>query len=562
MKGKRIEAKICKTKEKGVYAKISVIERMDGTYTLNGQLIDENHIRLDQDIQATKKANSKEEIPGAREALISKMMKKLSKAVSDTTPSFPVEKKELSFSSFYRTLPDDEKKELILDTWKAPSTIHQGISYFEGFLAILDNYSEYDTLSDPIITKQIENDLKKKTTDHKRFKSYDGSAERRFSLHLNHINEQYRILQTLAKKHGLTFPELSFDVIIEKGITVENEQIKALSDKIYVQFSHELSIVHKTNGLASGAVIMGCSMTRTAEACAPIWRDIIFYDDFAVYAVIKQVDGKVVTCSLKTESAYRMIIIPKFARDLLFSRKEWLMAQIDDAGNRLYPNDVLDYMPVVSKADDPSTMAESDELSAFVKALLSKLGCGREFWAAVDIMIEKEPDRDSDGEKLTDPSAYVLRRNACSWLCNSAGMNPYLVDALMGHRLPHSEADRANQIRRKDEWPKIAAQMERIVLDPIHSANPGVRPLSLNKGIQQKLESYNRIILEAEDDVELCVHVRAREYDDPIHMRLPVKCKKIDLPMVAPDCSFPDHCIGKWISVEQYELWMKDHSGP
>ena len=255
MKGYKLPTKQLKTKESGVFAKIHGIVRPDGTVTLNGQLIDENGIRLDLDIDGRKTARNAEEIEIATKSLINRLLKKYQMALSEATCSTTVEKDASVFTSAYRSLLEDEKRELVLDGWKAPRTIRQGMSYFESFLRILDSYSAYESISDPIIRKRIEEELKKKTTESKRFRKNDASAERRINMHLRNLNEQYSLLREKAQKHGYSLPELSFNVIVERGITIDNEQIKALSGKLYVQ---------PVAGLRT--------CTQEGFSCLPVWQ--------------------------------------------------------------------------------------------------------------------------------------------------------------------------------------------------------------------------------------------------------------------------------------------------
>ena len=548
MKGKKLPHKRIGLKTENVFAEISFILRKEGNVTVNGYLADQNGIRLDEDISGTKNANSEAEKDIVAEVLAKDLEKKLLKKRGLKKASPSVGSGDSVFKNAYFDLTEDQKKTLIPESWHAPRTISQGLSYFEAFLGLLDNkYSEFDDFDDPVTVKQIMTDLRARSEKHLRemTKKDDPNVEKRFNIHLGHLDYQYAAFRKAAEENGTLLPQLSFNPAKPLGILQEFEQIKALSMQALLKLSALFHKLNKTNGLVCGGVIMECAMARPAEACAPLWKNIVFFEDYALYCIVKQADGSIVSDYVKTQSAYRCIIIPKFGRDMLFERKEWLKSLVDENGDRRYPDDKLENMPAVSKADNPELMAEPEELSAFVKDLLSQLGCSKDFWATVDKMIENEPDRDSEGKILRDPTAYVLRRNACTWYCNAAGMNPFLVDALMGHKLPKSEANWANIIRREDEWPLIAEMMERVVLDQNHSAHPGFRPIKLQKDSNGEIIPYTRFLFEAEEDMTVYLGVTACEYDDPIKIILPRKANKLETPDVAPKTVFPDSTIGE-----------------
>ena len=286
------------------------------------------------------------------------------------------------------------------------------------------------------------------------------------------------------------------------------------------------------NGYAAAAVIMLCGMARTAEACAPLWREIYFGNQFAVYGILTQASGGFRVEELKSDNAYRPIILYKFAFDFLLARLEWLRSLKNEEGDRLYSEDMIMNMPVAADPTDSYKTANPHKVSKFIKELFALLGCGEAFWSAVNQAMEYEPDKDEYGHKIKDPSAYLLRRNWCTQLCNRAGMDPNKVDALMGHKL--RKKDIAKKLRRPDGWVRTAMQMERIVIDPNHSAHPLYNGIHVQADtIATDICPYTDYLITANDEIKLTLKLVSLECNDPIIITSMSKIK----------VDFPDICI-------------------
>ena len=231
MKGTKLPHKRIGLKTENAFAEISFILREEGNVTVNGYLADQNGIRLDEDISGTKNANSEAEKDIVAEVLAKDLEKKLLKKRELKKASPSIGSGDSVFKNAYFDLTEDQKKKLILESWNAPRTISQGLSYFESFLDLLDNkYSAFKDFDDPLTVKQIMTDLRAKSEKHLRVMTEkdDPNVERRFNIHLAHLDFQYAALRKAAEENGTLLPQLSFNPAKPLGIVQEFEQIKAL----------------------------------------------------------------------------------------------------------------------------------------------------------------------------------------------------------------------------------------------------------------------------------------------------------------------------------------------
>lgn len=460
------EVKVLQTKVPGVSAKINCQYYTDGSIALSGYLIDsKTGIRHDSDIHLTTKAVVGEQLPEKMQFLAGRLTKKYQETAKKVAPMKLANK---PFSQAYESLTDEERTSLCPPTWRAESTRKQGLAYFSStMLPLLDAIGlEIDAIDRNKILEAMQRAAEKNGN----FIGNPLATAGKVAQHVKDFNTLYPRLCNLRPQYGL--PEVVLHV---PGQTknVQVEQCKALPEEIRIQLAAILLRLIP-NGLALGGILMLTAMTRTAEACAPTFGDIVFLDTFAVFGVLWQSDGKVRIPDLKTASSYRVIILPRFAADAFRMRMSWLRDQ------GFSDEDILK-MPVVSAPNDPTHMASPNDLSSFLRKLFSLLGFTSSYWDAVDSMMRLEPDLNEDKTPLQDPTAYVLRRNGCTMCCNACGMDPDLVDALMGHALSRRCTTAWDRyIRRPDNWPDIAEQMEKVIYHPDHSANPAFCPISIH----------------------------------------------------------------------------------
>ena len=360
--------------------------------------------------------------------------------------------------------------------WRSADTRELYLKYFrKHFLELLSKAvaaNAYGPTVDEEIRTHILDEVKKNILrkDKAEDLSDEALTERakiRANDHIENCNFLYSAFR-LEIDNYLRYPEVHVpQYSVDRQIKAE--QCKALDWEVLVTLAALLRLCMAVTPLALGGILMMCSMLRTAEATAPQFGDILFFENFAVYAVLWQSDGSVRIADLKSDSAYRLVIIPKFALDCILKRMEELRAQG-------ISEDALKHAYVVSASDDPFRPANPNELSSFVRKLLTEIGCSEDFWAAAAELMHREPDELPNGKPLSDLLCYVLRRSGCTYLCNCSGLDPCIVDVIMGHLLRREDMHFTDEVKREEIWAMIADHMECIVLDPEHSAHPAFSP--------------------------------------------------------------------------------------
>lgn len=436
----------------------------DGSVRLSGYLADaRTGIRLDQDISGNIKVRTFNQIPDKRRILIARLTASYQQA---TTTRPTVALSSTPYTQAYNALSPAQRQQVLSPTWRAESTRRQALAYYVGtFLPLLDTYGLALDAED---AHAIVADLQRTAEQHGNHAGNTYTTQRTTIRHAQQCNYMYQAMRRMLPDYAL--PDLMLPVPARPK-SIQSEQCKALSLDIRIKLATAL-LTLIPNGLAMGGILMMTSMLRTAEACAPRFGDILFSECYAVYGVIWQTQGGLRIADLKNDSSYRPIILPQYAVDALRLRMTWLR-------NRGYTEEQISAMPVVSTPNDPTTMADPKALSSYIRQILIALGYNDEFWAAVDTLMQTEPDHDEVGTGvLMDPTAYLLRRAGCTLYCN-VGLDPHLVDALMGHKIKNDPDNWISKIRRPDCWSEIAAQMARAVFHPQHSNHPLISPIQL-----------------------------------------------------------------------------------
>lgn len=173
---------------------------------------------------------------------------------------------------------------------------------------------------------------------------------------------------------------------------------------------------------------------------------------------------------------------------------------------------------------------------------------------AVERAMIEEQDFDVFRRPERSLAAYGLRRHATSMLCNIAKMDPLLVDAILGHRLPRYAEDWGERIRRDDEWPAIIEMMERVVYDPDHTQNPFFRPtiLGQNSNKMEKDIPYQGYTLTATKTCKTVVSIKTLGNGE-VRYNLPVHSKQKNKVNAVPGTSGPYCSLGPLHSREEYE---------
>lgn len=355
--------------------------------------------------------------------------------------------------------------------WRAESTRRAALTYYERRSIPLIQLM-LDRMGDPLALQEAQQEylaLARSRTDRG-----EANAIETANAHINAANLLYEASRHLLPQYDL--PPIEIPLFIAGGV-VPPEQAKALPRDDLVRLAELIRLDAAETPLAASAALMMASMLRPAEAC-PKYGEIIDCGDYGVYAALHNIAGGERIASMKTRNAYRQVILPKYAMDIVRECREALQKQgygdseINDAYVAHHPQNI--HRP-----------ADPRDISRYVKNKLELLGYNSTYWCGMEIVAQTEPDADERGNALTDVTAYLLRRSGCTYLCNCTSvplpngrsvMPHGLVDALMGHRLRGEDAWWAEWIRREDNWPIIAQVLEGIILDPNHSAHPAYAP--------------------------------------------------------------------------------------
>ena len=400
--------------------------------------------------------------------------------------------------------------------WRAESTRRAALTYYERRSIPLIQHI-LDCTGDPAVLEGVRQsylELARKNTDRG-----DANALATANKHITEANLLYEASRYVLAQYDL--PPIEVPLFAAGGV-VPPEQAKALPRDDLVRLAELIRLDAAETPLAASAALMMASMLRPAEAC-PKYGEIIDCGDYGVYAALHNVTGGERIASMKTRNAYRQVILPQYAMDIVRECREALRKQgygdseINDAYVAHHPQDI--YRP-----------ADPRDISRYIKNKLELLGYNSTYWCGMEIVARTEPDADERGNALTDVTAYLLRRSGCTYLCNCTSvplpdgrsvMPHGLVDALMGHRLRGEDAWWAEWIRREDNWPIIAQVLEGVILDPDHSAHPAYAPAVSNSS-PQVCHAIQKYIVPADTPPGSTVTVTIRCHDhDRANVRRP-----------------------------------------
>lgn len=497
-----------KTANPNVRCHINYKKQPDGRVRMSAYLINEKYrTKLGKNIGGSTMARNENEVEQNERYLMTRLMQAYAATQKDQKRKKEPET-DHPFSDAYQSIPPHLRRQLCPATWRAASTINQGLAYFENkILPMLDACGRNPSAEDlnDLIAKIKELCLNNKNSNKSAL-----LAENKVYQHIMDFNRLYPRLLELAPEYDLPMIELP---MAQRNKYIQEELGKAIPEEVRIRFTALLERL-LSNGLTMGGVIMMTALARTAEACAPKFGEIRIMGDYAVYGVIWQSDGKIRMADLKTENSYRMIILPKFAVDCLCQRMTYLCT----LG---YTEEAIRDMYVVTDKEDPEKMAVPSDLSEYLRELLVLAGYQNSAWKSVDLLMNQEPDYDEKQQISYDASAYILRRNGCTLLCNVCGMNSDLVDALMGHKPTRScHQNWKKALRQLDRWPVIARMLERVVYDPAHSANPRFAPVTLQNGTSYVMqEGQIACQLTAAEELEVELTVETMEVGDTLTLR-------------------------------------------
>jgi len=307
MEIKKRYKKTHKTAEPGLYVHINYCEASSGETNLSAyatHFIGKTEIRIDEDIHSTTSAQTGSLVEDKEKLLIGritekyrKLKRKHAQGVDTQTP----------FSDAFGSLSEQEKLQMCPRRWRAAHTKQNALAFFKNTtLPILDGYGR-DLGSTEIL--EAMDVMRARIARHGNSSGAEGAVETTLQRHTAEFNQMYPVLCTIRPEFDL--PEVRFPDLV--GIKrTQTEQCKALTPQARVVFA-SLLLRQVQNDLSTGGVLM-MGMARTAEACAPKFGDILFFEHYAVYGIINQSDGKVQVADLKTDAAYRVVVLQTFLR--------------------------------------------------------------------------------------------------------------------------------------------------------------------------------------------------------------------------------------------------------
>ena len=364
--------------------------------------------------------------------------------------------------------------------WNTDATFYPTLKYFQNnVIPMLDKYG-YTITSEN--AAEIYDALVAKALGSKRSKGNNNTAKISVSGYLFRINIVLNNLRLLTR--DINLPQVTFPVSL-KSKRILSEQIKSLNSVARITLAYILDFLPPEQSITLGVALMYYAGLRTSEAAAPCIRDLTLLENFASYRVATQLKSNgEKTSVLKTRNAYRTIVLPYAFCVILRRRMDYLK-------NANYTDAEIADMPVVAAKNDCRQYAGTSKLSAFAAMLLNSIKAYDE--KGVCLTMLKEPMFESDGvTRITDPSAYILRRDWCSRMSNICGLEYDTLDYLLGHENDHNRTSALSMNAEKCR--KLASKMERFVALPEVSKHPLFSPYSIRDEIKnQPVPSYNCI---------------------------------------------------------------------
>lgn len=388
-------------------------------------------------------------------------------------------------------------------------TFHSALTYCQNSLfPRLDQYG-MEICEEDIHT--IQEELIQKAEQSKRGNRNRADAERSVAAQLYRADYIYQRLREVRPDLDLPKLDLTLD---RPGPRIQTEQCKALPDKVRIQFAHLLFRLLTTpaGGLALAAALMLFCGLRTSEATGVIFSDIRYHGLFGSLFVCQQEQNGDLTRILKTENAYRNVILPKIMLDFLGIRDAYLQS----LG---YIPEQFKELPIACINQEPEALAHSNAVSALARELLQLCGLSDEFFQAVRELADREPD-EVGGEKVRDVAAYTLRRDWGTRACHICGFSMDQVDYLLGHAAKSKQRKDYLTLEKQAE---LAWQLERYVFDPSHSAHPAATPQVLRAGLEKgyPVSQAFRFHSDEQDTLEITYSFECAEPGDTVSIILP-----------------------------------------
>lgn len=396
----------------------------------------------------------------------------------------------------------------------SPQTNRAAITYFERqVLPELDGLlQKQGTITDSDVEALLMS-LTQKAMDSKKSSGQPVIVKRSVERELSSALVVYREIQRDQPEYEL--PELRFYASDRKS-TSGNEQVKSLTDPIRIKLAALLLYRLPPVGPSCGLALMLFGGLRTAEAAAPRFGEITVCGNYAIYTVCTQVRKQDRDSRLKTDAAYRTIVLPYIF--VAFFQKA--VAHLRELG---YSDEEISEMPLVTDGVSLAMPIRPPALSEYIRKALLLCGCSEGFLEGQRLDMGRCPDYDLEGHISRDLSAYVLRRDYATRLANRCGMPMMALDYLLGHRRKEAAI---HDFESLDAQAEIAARLERFSFLPEFSRAPAhtPHPLPVPDGKPLALsEPYEKIALATgvKETAYLFLFVRSNEPGEAIEIFLP-----------------------------------------
>lgn len=441
------------------------------------------------------------------------------------------------FSASYHSLPDPK----VLYAGWAPSTTRQTESYLlRQVLPRMDEYGE-------AITDAAMQSIAGELTDHAQANKRGGHS--RTQAEHSTVNALGRIDTVLERLYvyypGL--PQVRFSQARPKK--VQRELAKALPVEIRLRLTQALLHL-KGTALATGVAMMFLLGLRTAEAAGVRIGDLRFHlyhgRPYVTYFVSGQAHGGVRTEILKTAAGYRRVVGGPLLTEIL-------QARIDALRSAGYTSDEIASMPLLASPDDPYQYADDQKLSAYAKQLLQFCGYTENYFSSAADLMVSEPDV-VDGERTTDLSAYILRRDWCSRLANIAGITSADLDYMLGHK--RRDQGNSHDFLSDSECLQILHQLERCVLSPDHSLHPLYSTQELILNAITDLTGHTSYRIHAPITSPVTVKLKVALHETSAPLTIITTGKTVSAIRNAGTLIQRDHYINKPIALPPYEAHL------
>lgn len=324
------------------------------------------------------------------------------------------------------------------------------------------------------------------------------------------IDRAERLLRRLQQEYEeLRCYEVTLP-IIETDQAAITEQEKALTAVERTLFGYALwALAERKVPEAFGAVMMYHGGMRTAESAAPLLGEIEISEeaDYATYFVDSQIQNGKAVDVLKTDNAYRQIVLPGEAVRFVQLRIKQLRADG-------FSEEQIKLMPLASYDNAEGSFVPASALSGFVKDLLLLCGVQRERLAtdgAEKLVIDREDKRDI--------TAYILRRDFATRGIYCCGITPAEMDYLLGHISDEVGYDVVRANRGTPTWAKsIADRLGCYVTVPELSIDPTVVPITTSPEERIALEGRVSLRITPAEDCVVKVVVKNAEAADYLHL--------------------------------------------